>query len=265
MLWAMHWDVEIQGFSYPPRLATIQNYTIYVHYMIWSLRMMSFSNEHLHQPIAISFWTISWMVGTRCPQTTTESLTFWFTTSTVYKCAIFNGYNACQSLQCHILYSQQSFHEQCHGWLEQDAHIVSQIRESGRIKCRNDLYCSNASRVWICEGVSYILVLHRRRTGSKLDTPATAPAIPVRTTPPATTLRIKLRRESETPGWAASAISGTTAAARSANPERPTTLCSFAGRLHNHHQQGIAVRTTLLNFYFGNGRGCMKFWQVMHT
>ena len=75
----MHWDVATQGFSYPPRVATIQNYTIYVHYVIWSLRMMTFSNEHLHQPIAISFWTISWMVGTRCPQATPESLTLWFT------------------------------------------------------------------------------------------------------------------------------------------------------------------------------------------
>lgn len=183
----------------------------------------------------------------------------------MYKYATFNGYNACQSLQCHILYSQQSFREQCHGWLEQDAPTVGQIRESGRVKCGNHLYCSNAIREWICEEVSYILVLHRRRTGSKLDTPATAPAIPVRTTPPATTLRIKLRRESETPGWAASAISGTTAAARSANPERRTTLCSFAGRLHNHQQQGIAMRIVLLNLYFGKRRGCMKFWQVMHT
>ena len=45
-------------------------------------------------------------------------------------------------------------------------------------------------------------------TGSKVETPATALPMAMRTTPPATTLRRRFFREGETPGDAASAISG---------------------------------------------------------
>lgn len=63
-------------------------------------------------------------------------------------------------------------------------------------------------------------------TGSKVDTPATATPIAVSTTPPATTLRSRFFNDGDTPGCAASAISGTTAAASRARLVRPATLLS---------------------------------------
>jgi hypothetical protein len=76
------------------------------------------------------------------------------------------------------------------------------------------------------------LLSQRLFTGSKVDTPATAPPIATSTTPPATTLKSKFFREAETPGWAASAISGTTAAASRAKPVSPAMFCSFCEALH---------------------------------
>jgi hypothetical protein len=70
-----------------------------------------------------------------------------------------------------------------------------------------------------------------------VDTPATAPPIATSTTPPATTLKSKFLREAETPGWAASAISGTTAAASKAKPVSPAMFCSFCEALLIQHKR----------------------------
>ncbi len=76
-------------------------------------------------------------------------------------------------------------------------------------------------------------------TGSKVETPATATVMTARTTPPATTLNSKFFKDGLIPGWAASAISGTTAAANKAKPVRPVKSCSFCValstiKLHTH-------------------------------
>lgn len=57
-------------------------------------------------------------------------------------------------------------------------------------------------------------------TGSKLETPTTAPMMTVRTTPPEAMLSKKFLREGEIPGPAASAISGMTMEAVRAAAER---------------------------------------------
>ncbi len=69
-------------------------------------------------------------------------------------------------------------------------------------------------------------------TGSKVETPATAVVRTARTTPPATTLKSKFFKDGLMPGCAASASSGTTAAANRANPVRLVTSCSFCETLH---------------------------------
>jgi hypothetical protein len=68
-------------------------------------------------------------------------------------------------------------------------------------------------------------------TGSKVETPATAIVITARTTPPATTLKSKFFKDGLMPGCAASASSGTTAAANKANAVRLVTSCSFCETL----------------------------------
>ncbi len=69
-------------------------------------------------------------------------------------------------------------------------------------------------------------------TGSKVETPATAIVRTARTTPPATTLKSKFFKDGLMPGCAASASSGTTAAANKANPVTLVTSCSFCETLH---------------------------------
>lgn len=65
-----------------------------------------------------------------------------------------------------------------------------------------------------------------RLTGSKLETPITAPTMAVSTTPPAAMLSKKFFREGETP-LAASATSGTTMEAVNAAAVNPATAFSF--------------------------------------
>eukprot|EP00250_Pteridium_aquilinum_P007396 c17123_g2_i1 orf=2-271(-) len=71
------------------------------------------------------------------------------------------------------------------------------------------------------------LVDHFRLTGSKVETAATAPPIATSTTPPATTLKSKFFKDGDTPGAAASAISGITAATSTARAAAPPRLISF--------------------------------------
>jgi len=68
-------------------------------------------------------------------------------------------------------------------------------------------------------------------TGSKSDTPATAPAIPPRTTPPARTLSNRFLSEGETPGMAASATSGMTKVASTARVVGTARSCFFSDAL----------------------------------
>lgn len=63
-------------------------------------------------------------------------------------------------------------------------------------------------------------------TGSKLETPTTAPMMTVRTTPPEAMLSKKFLREGEIPGPAASAISGMTMEAVRAAAEIPVKALS---------------------------------------
>ena len=78
-------------------------------------------------------------------------------------------------------------------------------------------------------------VAHFLLTGSNTDTPATATAMAPKMTPPARTLRSRFFNEEETPGWAASAISGKTAAARRATEVAPAMFCSLA--LKQRHRE----------------------------
>lgn len=66
-----------------------------------------------------------------------------------------------------------------------------------------------------------------RLTGSKFETPMTAPTMAPSTTPPETMLSKKFLREGENPGCAASATSGITIAAVSATAVSPATAFSF--------------------------------------
>ena len=96
-----------------------------------------------------------------------------------------------------------------------------------------------------------------------MDTPATATPMTPTTTPPAITLRRRLRRESETPGCAASATSGTTAATARAKPVRPAMLCSLAGtlmeikRIHVSHHVSLKNRDPFPT--------CFDDSQTLHT
>jgi hypothetical protein len=80
---------------------------------------------------------------------------------------------------------------------------------------------------WLLEYDRQVLLPYFLFTGSKVETPATATVMTARTTPPATTLNSKFFKDGLIPGWAASAISGTTAAANKAKPVRPVKSCSF--------------------------------------
>eukprot|EP00270_Netrium_digitus_P001963 TRINITY_DN121_c0_g1_i1.p1 TRINITY_DN121_c0_g1~~TRINITY_DN121_c0_g1_i1.p1 ORF type:complete len:154 (-),score=35.14 TRINITY_DN121_c0_g1_i1:46-507(-) len=81
-------------------------------------------------------------------------------------------------------------------------------------------------------------VLYFLWTGSNTETPATAMPIAPTTTPPATTDSKRFFKEGETPGCAASAISGMMAAARRATEVGVFKFCSFFS----------ALITTLLHF-----------------
>lgn len=69
--------------------------------------------------------------------------------------------------------------------------------------------------------------LQPRLTGSKLETPITAPMIATATTPPAAMLSKKFLREGDTPDPAASATSGITIEAVNAAAVSPVTAFSF--------------------------------------
>lgn len=73
----------------------------------------------------------------------------------------------------------------------------------------------------------FLFAAHFLLTGSKVETAATAPPIATRTTPPATTLRSRFLSDGDTPGATASAISGTTAAAKTVRAAGQARLKSF--------------------------------------
>ncbi|CAA0814233.1 Unknown protein [Striga hermonthica] len=80
-----------------------------------------------------------------------------------------------------------------------------------------------------------------RLTGSKLDTPITAPMMAVTTTPPAAILSRKFFSDGETP-LAASATSGTTIDAVNAAAVNPVTAFSFSEALTlNLPAAGVAL------------------------
>mgnify|MGYP006957858822 CR=1 FL=1 len=79
-------------------------------------------------------------------------------------------------------------------------HKRQKLRERGGERGRDDVDTEGEDRL--------TAFVHFLWTGSKVETPATALPMAMRTTPPATTLRRRFLREGETPGDAASAISG---------------------------------------------------------
>lgn len=91
-----------------------------------------------------------------------------------------------------------------------------------------------------------------RLTGSKLETPMTAPTMAVSTTPPATMLSKKFLREGETP-LAASATSGTTMEAVKAAALNPATAFSWNEALTTNFPAGLDTTAAALDDLRGSG------------
>lgn len=89
-----------------------------------------------------------------------------------------------------------------------------------------------------------------RLTGSKLETPMTAPTRAASTTPPATMLSKKFLRDGVT---AASATSGTIMEAVKAAAVRPVTAFSFREALTSNLELGFDDAATLFEARRGSG------------